>query len=81
MGAPTNGDLPADSRVGNTQHMGAEEQLQMHWGKEALGEVWKGHILTACGLLHGYAWVGVCDCQNLMILTLELDESFEIVNL
>ena len=61
--------------------MGADGQLQTHWGEEALAEGWKGHILTACGLLHDYAWVGVCACQNLLTLILELDEKFEIVKL
>lgn len=61
--------------------MDGDEQLQTHWGEEALAEGWKGHILTACGLLHAYAWVGVRACQNLLILILELDENFEIVKL
>lgn len=75
------GDLPADPKVGNTHHVGADEQLQMHWGEEALAEGWEGHVLIACGLLHDYVWVGVCACQNLLILILELDEHFETVNL
>lgn len=61
--------------------MGADEQLQAHWGEEALAEGWKGPILTACGLLRDYAWVGVCACQNLTMLILEVDENLEIVKL
>lgn len=73
------GDLPADPNFGNSRSVGADEQLQMRWGEEGLAEGWKGHILTACGLLHDYVWVGVCACQNLLILNLELDENVELV--
>lgn len=71
--------MPADPRVGKTHHVDADEQLQTHQGEEALAGGWKGHRLTACGLWHDYAWVGVCARQNLMILILEEDERFEIV--
>lgn len=53
------GDLPADPRAGNTHHVGADEQMQMHEGEEAFAEGWEGCLLTACGPLHDCAWVGV----------------------
>lgn len=58
------GDLPADPRVGNTHHVGADEQMQMHGGADAFAEGWKGHILTACGPLRDCAWVGLCAWQT-----------------
>lgn len=61
-------DLPADPRVGNTHHVGADEQMQMQGGEEAFAEGWKGHILTACGPLHDCAWV--CACQTSWFLSL-----------
>lgn len=68
-------DLPADPRVGNTHHVGADEQMQMHGGEEVFAEGWKGHILQPvvhCMTVHGsvlvkppdsYPWIGFGDSQ------------------
>lgn len=64
------GDLPAICPA-----PGCDEQLQVCWGEEDLGESWKGHVLSAWCWLH--AW-GVYACQNLLIIILELEENFVI---
>lgn len=57
VGAPR-GDLPADPWAGNTHPAGADEQLQMCWGEEALAEGWKGHVHS----LWSAAWLGMGGC-------------------